>query len=213
MKKCWPLGRLYENIPIVKLKPWCSSHDLSRYQCANCHKTCNPLTKSPLARLRKRDKWLVYAQALIDGLSIRKAAELCGVNKNTAFQWRHRFLALANNHQAKHGGALSPLVDSDAILCTDGARVYASFCKKAGIKHEVIHSKGSRARGVFHIQNVNAFNRRLKGWMKRFNGVAAKYLSNYLGWRRLLERHQAEITPDIFLFDALSRTPQQLIKT
>ncbi|PKG40245.1 IS1595 family transposase [Psychromonas sp. Urea-02u-13] len=264
-----------------KLKPWGSSHGLPRYRCVKCLKTCNPLTKSPLARLRKRDKWLLYAQALIDGLSIRKAAKLCGVNKNTAFQWRHRFLALANTHQAIHeegiveadetfflesfkgqrnlprearkrGGvgktrgtsddqipvlvvrdrhkstatiildridaihieaALSPLVESDAILCTDGAAVYSAFCKKTGIEHEVIKSKGPRARGAFHIQNVNAFDSRLKGWMKRFNGVATKYLGNYLGWRRMLERYQGGITPDICLFEAVGRTPQQLIQT
>lgn len=264
-----------------KLKPWGSSHGLPRYRCAKCLKTCNPLTKSPLARLRKRDKWLLYAQALIDGLSIRKAAKLCGVNKNTAFHWRHRFLALANTHQAMHeegiveadetfflesfkgqrhlprvarkrGGvgktrgtscdqipvlvvrdrhkstatiildridaihieaALLPLVDRDAILCTDGAAVYSAFCKKTGIGHEVIKSKGPRVRGAFHIQNVNAFDSRLKGWMKRFNGVATKYLGNYLGWRRMLERYQAGITPDICLFEAVGRTPQQLIQT
>lgn len=263
------------------LKPWGSSHDLPRYRCADCFKTCNPLTKSPLARLRKRDKWLVYAQALIDGLSIRKAAKLCGVNKNTAFVWRHRFLTFASTHQAMHeegiieadetfflesfkgqrnlprparkrGGvgktrgtsddqipilvvrdrhkstatlilervdaehieaALTPLIDNDSILCTDGAAVYSAFCKKSGVKHEVIYSKGPRARGAFHIQNVNAFDSRLKEWMNRFHGVATKYLGNYLGWRRMLERYQSEITPDICLFEAVGRMPQQLIQT
>jgi hypothetical protein len=34
-----------------------------------------------------------------------------------------------------------------------------------GVAHEIIHSKGPRARGVFHIQNVNAFDSRLKGGM------------------------------------------------
>ena len=265
----------------VALKPWGSSHGLPRYRCASCQKTCNPLTKTPLARLRQRDKWLVYAQALIDGQSIRKAAALCGINKNTAFLWRHRFLALANTHQALHeegiveadetfflesfkgqrnlprparkrGGvgktrgtsddqipvlvvrdrhkstatvilervdashikaALVPLIDKDSVLCTDGAAVYSSFCKETGIRHEVIYSKGPRARGAFHIQNVNAFDSRLKGWMARFHGVATKYLGNYLGWRRMIERYQSEITPDICLFEAVGRAPQQLIKT
>jgi transposase-like protein len=263
------------------LKPWGSSHGLPRYRCACCSKTCNPLTKTPLARLRQRDKWLMYAQALIDGLSVRKAAELCGIDKNTAFLWRHRFLSLPNTHQAQHeegiveadetfflesfkgqrnlprpprkrGGVgktrgtsddqipvlvvrdrhkstatvimekvdashieavLSPLIDKDAVLCTDGAAVYAAFCGKTGIKHEVVKSKGPRVRGAFHIQNVNAFDSRLKKWMKRFNGVATKYLGNYLGWRRLLERYQQQLSPEVFLFEAVGRTSQQLIKT
>src|SRR4051812_38367806 len=42
--------------------------------------------------------------------------------------------------------------------------------------------------GAFHIQNVNPYHGRLKGWTDRFNGVAMRYLPNYLGWRRTLER-------------------------
>ena len=38
-----------------------------------------------------------------------------------------------------------------------------------------------------HIQNVNNYHRRLKGWMQRFNGVATKYLNNYLTWFQVLE--------------------------
>jgi hypothetical protein len=40
---------------------------------------------------------------------------------------------------------------------------------------------------VYHIQNVNSYDSRLKNWMIRFNCVATKYLENYLGWRRELE--------------------------
>ncbi len=109
--------------------------------------------------------------------------------------------------------ALTPLIDKDAILCTDGAAVYSAFCRKVGIEHEVISSKGPRARGAFHIQNVNAFDSRLKEWMNRFHGVATKYLGNYLGWRRMLERYRTEITPEICLFEAVGRVSQQLTKT
>ena len=35
--------------------------------------------------------------------------------------------------------------------------------------------------------------------MARFHGVATKYLENYLGWRRLLERLGPEITPAMSL--------------
>jgi hypothetical protein len=40
---------------------------------------------------------------------------------------------------------------------------------------------------VLHVQNVNATVSRLKKWLARFNGVASKYLPNYLAWRRRLE--------------------------
>ena len=31
--------------------------------------------------------------------------------------------------------------------------------------------------------------------MARFNGVASKYLTSYLGWRRLIEREGENLTP------------------
>ncbi|MBI4740348.1 MAG: IS1595 family transposase, partial [Betaproteobacteria bacterium] len=57
--------------------------------------------------------------------------------------------------------------------------------------------------GVYHVQNVNAYDSRLKEWMRRFHGVATKYLPNYLGWRRLLERHGESLCPSSFMQDAL----------
>jgi transposase-like protein len=88
---------------------------------------------------------------------------------------------------------LAPVVAGDAVLCSDGAKAYAAFAAGHGLHHEPVNlAAGIRVRdGAFHIQNVNAYHGRLKGWMGRFNGVATRYLPNYLGWRRTLER-----TPD-----------------
>ncbi len=74
--------------------------------------------------------------------------------------------------------ALRPLIDSEAILCSDGAGVYDVFARETGITHQTINvHQGRRVLdGVFHIQNVNAYDSRLKNWMRRFHGVATKYL-------------------------------------
>ena len=82
--------------------------------------------------------------------------------------------------------ALGPVVAGDAVLCSDGAKAYATFAAERGLHHEPVNlAAGVRVRdGAFHIQNVNAYHGRLKGWMGRFNGVATRYLPNYLGWRR-----------------------------
>lgn len=48
----------------------------------------------------------------------------------------------------------------------------------------------------------------------RFHGVATKYLENYLGWRRMLERYKTGITPWLCLKEAVGRPAfQQLIQT
>ena len=71
---------------------WGKRYDLQRYRCKACLKTFNSLTNTPLSRLRKKDRWLIYAECLEKGLSVRKSAGICGVHRNTAFRWRHRFL-------------------------------------------------------------------------------------------------------------------------
>src|SRR5271166_2452438 len=71
---------------------WGRSHGLSRFRCKGCGRTFNALTKTPMAHLRKRERWLDHARAMIEGKSLAKTAGLCGVHPTTAFRWRHRFL-------------------------------------------------------------------------------------------------------------------------
>lgn len=266
-----------------ELRPWGSSAGLPRYRCKSCGKTSNPLTGTPMARLRKRHLWQGYAEALTQSLTVREAAKHCGVSKNTAFLWRHRFLSQIAAHQAQHesgiveadetfflesfkgqrdlprpprkrggsakrrglsaeqipvlvvrdrsgqhadfqlekldaahvGERLRPLIDADAILCTDSAGVYAHFAKAEGIAHRPVNpSQKRRVDGPFHIQNVNAYDSRLKSWMIRFHGVATKYLTHYLGWRRQLERYKTQLNPLICLREALEQPAmQQLTQT
>ncbi len=86
--------------------------------------------------------------------------------------------------------ALRPLLPSDTILCTDGSSVLAAAVKEVGVTHRPVNvSTGRRVlAGVYHIQNVNAYDSRLKNWIRRFHGVATKYLDSYLGWFRTLDR-------------------------
>ena len=73
--------------------PWGRAHGLRRYRCKNCRRTFNAATNTPVARLRKRERWAANSQAMIDGVSLVKVAQRCGVHATTAFRWRHRFLA------------------------------------------------------------------------------------------------------------------------
>jgi len=258
-----------------RLGRWGRQSGLQRFRCKGCGKCFNALTGTPLARLRRKECWLDYSQALIEGLTIRAAAIRCGITKTTSFRWRHRFLTdvaeikVANLtgiveadetyfplsfkgsrqlprqahrrghaiHQPGTGGEkvpvlvlrdrqgattdfklltatqieeapiLSQVIASDAVLCTDGSASLRNSARQAGIAHRALNlSKGIRVlAGVYHIQNVNAYDSRLKMWMLRFHGVATKYLENYLGWRRGLERWGQKITPSIVLQAAVGR--------
>ncbi len=78
---------------------------LQRYRCMTCERTFNALTGTPLARLRHKHKWLSYLKAIKESLTIRKAADVVGLNRKTSFRWRHRFLTwIASDHpKSLHG--------------------------------------------------------------------------------------------------------------
>jgi transposase-like protein len=100
--------------------------------------------------------------------------------------------------------SLLPMLGHEILLCSDAAGSYGAIARSAGIRHEPVNLKtGERVRdGVFHIQNVNAYDSRLKQWMRRFNGVATRHLDSYLGWRRSLESPNTPLSPAAMLLKA-----------
>ena len=89
---------------------WGRSHGLLRFRCKSCGRTFNALTKTPMAHLRKKEKWLDHARAMIEGKSLAKTAQLCGVHPTTAFRWRHRFLRAPAVNKPR---SLSGVVEAD----------------------------------------------------------------------------------------------------
>lgn len=87
---------------------------------------------------------------------------------------------------------LLPLLDPQVLLVTDANAAYRAFSRRHGIAHQSVNlHAGQRVRrsseGAIHVQNVNSYHHRLRGWLARFHGVASRYLPNYLGWRRALD--------------------------
>ncbi|NQY27851.1 MAG: IS1595 family transposase [Flavobacteriaceae bacterium] len=80
--------------------------------------------------------------------------------------------------------------DKADVLCSDSQRSYAAFAKENIITHKKFNaSKGERTVDkVYHVQNVNNMDMRLRKFMDSFNGVATKYLQNYLNWLLVLEK-------------------------
>ncbi|EKP97575.1 transposase [Bacillus cereus] len=89
--------------------------------------------------------------------------------------------------------AIGSKLSSTNVLCTDAWRAFKTYATDKGLEHYRFKSDGyQRVKGVYHIQNVNSYHSRLKGWIDRFNGVATKYLDHYLSWFRFLDsiRHR-----------------------
>lgn len=103
---------------------------------------------------------------------------------------------------------------SDTLLLTDGDFL---LCKAARSRNANAHIAltGAKSRGIkgtpYHLQTNNAFHSQLKVWMTRFNGIATKYLANYLGWNRHLVDRIHKKDPETFIrlsFNPLSIHPQ-----
>ena len=252
------------------------AHGLQRYRCADCARTFNALTGTPLARLRQRSKWLTYLDCMLESGTVRRAAALAGIHKNTSFRWRHRFLTLAraDRHRPLYGiteadetyllesqkgsrrldrparrrggrsrwrgisheqicilvardrigrtvdfvtgrapltapqlRCLTPLIAPDILLVSDGHPAYRIFAREAGIMHRAVNlSAGGRVAGALHVQNVNAYHSRFKEWLRRFHGVATRYLPNYLGWRWAVDGGRIS-SPEMLLSSALRAFP------
>ena len=252
----------------AEVSKWGTANGLKRYQCKVCVVTFNALTGTPLAQLHKRELWIGNAQAMVEGISLRKVAARLDIGLETAFRWRHRFLQapkavkpkllegtvetdetyflqsqkgsrkLARPARKRGGSAkkrglsdeqvpvliardrnkattdeilpdrsersitavLEPVVDKAAVLVSDGAHSTRAFADHFGIAHIALNlSAGQHSWGIYHIQNVNNYGSRLKGWMRRFNGVATKYLDSYLGWHRTDDRQAGTLNANIML--------------
>ena len=250
---------------------------LRRYQCKGCQKTFNAATGTALSGLHNKDTWLVFGSCIAEGLSIRSSAKRCGLSVNTAFRWRHRFLATnrskprkltgiveadetyvlesqkgARNLERKarrRGGkagkrgvldeqvpvlvvadragatasavlsavnantlhsAIKPVVNGDIVLVSDGKRSYAPCAVALGVRHEALNlSKGERIREAFHIQTVNSRHSQLKDFLRRYIGIATKYLENHLRWFQCYELDNA--SPRTYLANAIGKPCIQFV--
>ncbi len=113
---------------------WGKSHGLLRYRCAECRRTFNPLTGTPLARLRHKDRWLEFATSIEEGESVCKAAERCGVHRNTAFRWRHRFLNIPSSIQAEGLNGIAKADETFFLRSQKGQRTDGRPPRKRGGK-------------------------------------------------------------------------------
>jgi transposase-like protein len=87
-----------------------SASGLQRFRCLSCRHSYNALTGTPLARLRKKDRWLSYLQCVLESRTVRDAARVVGVHRTTSFRWRHRFVPGAMRERPQ---TLSAIVEAD----------------------------------------------------------------------------------------------------
>jgi transposase-like protein len=118
---------------------------LQRYRCADCARSFNALTSTPLARLRHRAKWLTYLDCLLQSGTVRRAAALAGIHKNTSFRWRHRFLTLAKDDRHWPLGGTTEADETYLLESQKGSRQLdrpprrrGGSARRRGLSHEQV---------------------------------------------------------------------------
>ena len=80
---------------------------------------------------------------------------------------------------------LGSKIEAGSTFCTDGSKAQRKYAKSHGL--ECVQIKGGKSKkGIFHIQHINSFHSVLKKFIENFNGVATKYLNNYLAWHNFV---------------------------
>ncbi|HEX7089548.1 MAG TPA: IS1595 family transposase [Longimicrobiales bacterium] len=242
-----------------QVQRWGYAHGRQRYRCKACRRTFSDLTRTPLAYSKRAELWGEYARRMLEGISVREAAKWLGINKDTAFRWRHRILAVLEcathpapqgivelhetyfpysekgrripgrmprrrgippGHQYQDdrspvcvvvgcdraGGATSgiagrgrartavlrkrllPALGRPCMLVSTAGRysAYGIACARTDVVYHQAerHHSGTR-KGAFLLDSTaraEARVVRLHVWLRRFRGVATRYLDNYLRW-------------------------------
>lgn len=144
-----PAELIDEEFAVKPVCPACSSESvhkwgvvsgLQRYRCKECKRTFNALSGTPMARLRKKELWLEYSQALADSLSLTKAAGRCGIDRTTAFRWRHRFLPQSGIQFTK---------------CTGITEIDETYFRESFKGKKVLHRR-PRKRGKLSVRGLSS---------------------------------------------------------
>jgi len=116
-------------------------HGKQRYVCRACSKSFMDTTNSLLASAKlDTDKIKALFSCMVHSKSIRHAADMVGVNKNTAFLWRHKVLDAIGKEQAN----LSGIIEADETffrISYKGNHAHDGFQMPRKSKH-----RGTRAK-------------------------------------------------------------------
>lgn len=120
-------------------------NSVQRYWCRACNKHFRETTGTPLAWLKKKDKWLQYLRCMLSGYSLRKSAKETGISLQTSFDWRHKVLQAFKTMSPE---GFTGICESDDIFFLESekgnrklnrkARRRGGKASKAGISNEQV---------------------------------------------------------------------------
>ncbi|MDE0521941.1 MAG: IS1595 family transposase [Boseongicola sp.] len=111
------------------------------------------------------------------GISKEQVCVLTAVDRSKSILLESTCLGRPTIKQVKN--VLGPHIARDAILVTDMHNAYPRFAQEQGLTHHALPHRTSSNDSI-HLQNINSLHGQVKRFMRPFNGVATKYLDNYM---------------------------------
>ena len=93
--------------------------------------------------------WIKYVDCMLNGFSVRKVAEECGIHRNTAFAWRHKILDAIKN--MANDVILDGIVEADETFFTISYKGNHKKSKKFTMPREP-HKRGNST----HVRGLSS---------------------------------------------------------
>src|SRR5690625_2186040 len=111
-----------------------------RYKCKSCERSFTEYTGTWMAGIHKKEKIVDYLKLMIQEKSLDKIVLELGINKKTAFDWRHKILASLSNKDEDFFSGITESDESFMLRSEKGMEVKGRKPRKRGGK--------SKKRGV-----------------------------------------------------------------
>ena len=105
-----------------------------RYRCKSCRKSFTEFSGTWLAGLHRKDKIEAYLVLMIEEKSLDKIKEELGINKKTAFDWRHKILSSLKNIDKDTFSGITESDETFLLFSEKGKRTLTRKGKKRGGK-------------------------------------------------------------------------------
>ena len=110
-----------------------------RYYCTTCKRTFTEYTGTWLAGIHKKELVTDYLKLMEQELSLDKIKVSLGINKKTAFDWRHKILSGLENSDKGNFKGITESDDTYFLQSSKGSKLHVRKPRKRG---------GARKRGI-----------------------------------------------------------------
>ena len=122
-------------------------NSIQRFICKDCNKSFTVRTNTITEHSKKSfETWSKFIECMMNSFTVRRSAEICGINKDTAFIWRHKVLDALQNMQ--NSVELNGVVEADetffALSFKGNHKKSTTFTmpRKAHKRGKDIHTRG-----------------------------------------------------------------------